>query len=186
MIKFIIRSILIIVILILLAPVVFSITTEQRDKLFTEARLLCYTYGYICKPIEVVDTKYMWGQTDNYNNIRLSTALLNRMTEPQVRGVLYHEVGHVVFQHSPKTIDYLTMCGSKCDPKTISNMRRRYEYQADRFATFTGIFTHKEVDMEGALLILTPPEKINTTEPTHPSTADRIKAIQDIRKKYGE
>ena len=65
-------------------------------------------------------------------------------------------------------------------------MRRRYEYQADRFATFTGIFTHKEVDMEGALLILTPPEKINTTEPTHPSTADRIKAIQDIRKKYGE
>ena len=186
MIRFIIRSILIIIVLILLAPIVFGITTDQRDRLFTEARILCHTYGYTCKPIEAVDTKYMWGQTDNYNNIRLSTALLNRMTEAQVRGVLYHEVGHVVFQHSPKTIDYLSMCRGSCDPKAIAEMRRRYEYQADRFATFTGIFTHREVDMEGALLILTPPESINTTHPTHPSTADRIRAIQTIRRNYGE
>ena len=186
MLRFFVRSILIIIILILLAPIVFGITTEQKDKLFTEVRMLCGTYGYICSPQEAKDFKYMWGQTSNGNVIKLSSALLNRMTEEQVRGVLYHEVGHVVFQHVDKTVDYIAMCGSKCDPQVIAQMRRRYEYQADRFAIFTSIFTRKPIDIEGALLILTPPEKINTTELTHPSTADRIKVIQDIRRKYGE
>ena len=184
MIRFIIRSVLIILILILLAPIVFAIDTVTRDNLFTEVRVLCGAYGKICYPQEYKDDREMWGQTRNDNVIVLSSGLIKGMNEAQVRGVLFHEVGHVVMRHVDKTIDYLSMCGLKCDPKAIAEMRRRYEYQADRFATFVGIFTHKEVDLEGALLILTPKEEINTTQDTHPSTADRIRAIQTIRRNY--
>ena len=184
MIRFIIRSVLIILTLILLAPIVFAIDTVTRDNLFTEVRILCGAYGKVCTPKEYKDDVYMWGQTRDNNIIVLSSALIKRMNEAQVRGVLFHEVGHVVFRHMDKTIDYLYMCGNKCDPKVIAEMRRRYEYQADRFATFVSIFTHKEVDLEGALLILTDPKDINTTQDTHPSTADRIKAIQTIRRNY--
>ena len=186
MIRFIIRSILIILILILLAPIVFAIDTVTRDNLFTEVRILCGAYGKVCYPREVKDDDYMWGQTRDNNTIVLSSGLIKNMNEAQVRGVLFHEVGHVVMRHVDRTIDYLYMCKLKCDPKVIAEMRRRYEYQADRFATFVSIFTHKEVDLEGALIILTPKEEMNTVQDTHPSTADRIKAIQDIRRKYGE
>ena len=181
MIRFIIRSILILIILILLAPIVFAVDSVTRDKLFNEATSLCGIYSKVCRVMQANDDKYMWGQTNPRDEIRLSSALIRRMNEAQVRGVLFHEVGHVVFNHAGRTIDYVALCGRQCDPIVISEMRKRYELEADRFATYVGIYTHKEVDLIGALLILTPPEHINSNNPTHPSTADRIKEIRRIK-----
>lgn len=181
MIRFIMRSILILIILVLLAPIVFAVDQATRDKLFTETTALCSIYSKMCTVTEFKDDEYMWGQTGTNDKIRVSSALVKRMNEAQLRGVLYHEVGHVIFNHVGRTIDYLSLCGDKCNPQAISSMRRRYEYEADRFAAYVGIYTRKDVDLIGALLILTPPEHINTTQPTHPSTADRIREIRRIQ-----
>lgn len=181
MIRFIIRSILILIILVLLAPIVFAVDQATRDKLFTETTALCSIYSKMCTVTEFKDDEYMWGQTGTNDKIRVSSALVKRMNEAQLRGVLYHEAGHVIFNHVGRTIDYLMMCGKDCNPQAISSMRRRYETEADRFATFVGMYAHKEVDLVGALLILTPREEIYTTQPTHPSTADRIKEIRRIQ-----
>lgn len=181
MIRFIIRSIAIIVILILLAPIVFAVDQATKDKIFKETTMLCSIYSKMCTITEVRDNKYMYAQTGTRDNIQVSSALVNRMNEAQLRGVMFHEAGHVIFNHVGRTIDYIALCGKQCDIEKISLMRKRYEYQSDRFATYVGIYTNKDVDLIGALLILTDPKDMYKNNPTHPCTADRIKEIRRIQ-----
>lgn len=181
MIRFIIRSIAIIVILILLTPIVFAVDQATKDKIFKETTMLCSIYSKMCTITEIKDNKYMYAQTGTRDNIQVSSALVNRMNEAQLRGVMFHEAGHVIFNHVGRTIDYLALCGKQCDIEKISLMRKRYEYQSDRFATYVGIYTNKEVDLIGALLILTDPKDMYENNPTHPCTADRIKEIRRIQ-----
>lgn len=179
MIRYTIKIILIILTLILLAPIVFAISTKDFQQIKNEAESLCTLYNTRCT-ITVVDSDTPGAITKEFGKIEVSTKLLDILNSYQVRAVIYHEVGHVVLKHVDKTIDYFAGCGKFCNPDYIAVFRRQYELQADRFSLYTCMFTNKSCDLEGALLKLTPPERVNKSSSSHPSTAKRILQIRRI------
>ena len=153
-----------------------AITNDEAKSLYKETKMLCLLYGKQCTVVQVKDGG-MFAETNANNTIRISTGLLYRMNIPQVRSVLFHEVGHVVFNHVTRTLDYFDKCGRDCNLTIISEMRKDYELQADRFSTYVCKYAKLPQDLPGALLILTPKEDINKEQPTHPSTARRIEQV---------
>lgn len=163
------------------AVMVQAATPEEYNKVFNEAIGLCSVYKKKCT-IEVIEHPKMWAQTGADAKIQVSTELLRRMNEAQVRGAIFHEVGHAVMEHVEATSEHIAIkkLNGTFDQEKLYEYMRANEYRADRFAVFTGFFTFKDVDLKGALTILTPPEEYYTQHKTHPSTADRIKAIDNI------
>lgn len=156
-------------------------TVEEYTQVFNEGISVCKMYNHPCT-IKAVPSDSMWAVTMAQGNIQVSTKLLLEMNQPQVRGVVYHEVGHAVLEHIEKTAEYLydTQRTNSFDKFYYFALRRDFEFQADRFATYLGLFTFKETDLIGALIILTPPEEFYKTQLTHPSTNDRIEQIEKI------
>jgi len=161
----------------------FPVTIEEKDRVFTEARYLCKVYRTTCNP-EVIQDDRLIGETGAYGRIFISTGMIKRFNVHQLRATVYHEVGHVVFRHVEKTSEYLYICGQQrsCNPEYFDEMRRKNEYQADRFASYVLKFTNRRNELPEALLILTPPADTNKTFHSHPSTTDRIKQIRNIIK----
>lgn len=159
----------------------FAVTAEEQIKLFNEAQQLCKLYRTECT-VSVVKDNTLAAQTGAYGKIQVSSEMIKRFNENQLRATLYHEVGHVVFKHVETTAEYLYMCNIQrvCNKDYFDNMRRQNELQADRFASHVLKFTGKKNELPEALLILTPPDKINETYPSHPSTAERIERIRRI------
>lgn len=179
--KFIKIVLLAIIIILLAVPVADAVTDKQRDKVFKEVTILCNIYRKSCT-IEIVDNNYLIARTQAFGKIIVSTGMIKTMNEDQFRSVLFHEVGHRVLEHVEKTSQYLYFCkhDKNCDNNYITEMKRRNEYEADRFSVLVLKFTRHKEALSDALLIITPPEHIYTTFPTHPSTADRIKQIDRI------
>lgn len=166
---------------ILTCTLVQAATPEEYTQVFNEATTACKIYKHPCTITPIEDNK-LWAQTRSGGRIEVSTKLLITMNESQVRGVIYHEVGHVVLEHIEKTAEYLYMSKLNKDynENFFNSFRRQNELQADRFATYLGLFTFKETDLIGALIILTPTDQFYKTHISHPSTADRIQQIEQI------
>lgn len=179
MIRYITKIVLIILILILIAPVVFSATQWEAVDIYREATTLCIIYKTKCS-ITTVPSKYATAITKENGRIEISDKMIALMTKDELRGVLFHEVGHVVFKHVEKNIKYYRHCGNKCNDIYMENVRKQRELQADRFATYVMKLTGKKEGLSGALLKVTPPKMINKEWSSHPSTADRIKQIRRI------
>lgn len=182
-----IRGILIILLIVVMMLGIcmcpaFAVTAEEQTKVFNETISLCKLYRTQCN-INVVKEEYLGAQTGAYGKIFITTGLLKRFNEAQLRSTLYHEVGHVVFKHVETTAEYIYICRNQhtCNEDYLNNMRRFNESQADRFASYVLKFTNKKNELPEALLILTPKEDINKTFSSHPSTADRIREISKIR-----
>lgn len=163
----------------------FGATVKERDKVFKEATNLCKIYLKQCS-IHYVNYDGMAAQTKYNGNIYISSGFVDKLTEAQLRSVLYHEVGHVVLEHIEKSAQYQYTCNyyNTCNQEAVSNIHRKYEYEADRFAVLVTKFTGKPEGLEGALKIITPPSDMNTTQTTHPSTSDRIREIRRLY--YGQ
>ena len=159
----------------------FGATVEEQVKVFNETQQLCKIYRTKCT-VDIVKHKELSAQTGPYGRILVSSGMIKRFNENQLRATLYHEVGHVVFRHVETTAEYLYMCNIQraCNKEYFDNMRRQNELQADRFASYVLKFTGKKNELPEALLILTPPDKLNETYPSHPSTAERIERIRRI------
>ena len=175
------RIITCIVTCILTCTLAQAATPVEYEQVFNEATMACKVYRKICT-ITVVPNNNMFAQTKNDGYIEVSSGLLNRMTQPQVRGVIYHEVGHVVLEHVEKNAEYIYMAryNNNFNKDFYFSMRREHEYQADRFAIYLGLFTFKNADLIGALKVITPVEDYYKEHLSHPSTADRIKAMERI------
>ena len=171
----------IVILLILLGLPVMGATILERDLVFKEGELLCKVYGRDCTFTEVTG-KDMYAYSTYLDMVFISSKLREIYTKEQLRGVIYHEVGHIVLSHIEKINKVKTQCGDGCNNEVINNMRRRFELQADRFAVLTSKFLHIKTDLKGGLIIITPPDKYYTTHPSHPSTADRIKQIEELTK----
>lgn len=173
-------GIIIATIISLLIPV-HAATVREYTKVFKEATTICSIYKHTCT-VTVVQHDKMFAQTRYMGDIQVSSKLLEVMNERQIRGVLYHEVGHVVFEHIEKTAQYLYESKTRgdYDENYYQEFRRQNEYQADRFATYLIKFTKQKEGLSEALLILTPPEELNKVHKSHPSTNDRIKQIEQI------
>jgi Zn-dependent protease with chaperone function len=163
------------------AVMVQAATPEEYNKVFNEAIGLCSVYKKKCT-IEVIENQRMRAQTGADARIQVSTELLRRMNEAQVRGAIFHEVGHAVMEHVETTSEHIAIkkLNGTFDQEKLYEYMRANEYRADRFAVLAGFFTFKDVNLKGALTILTPPEEYYNQHKTHPSTADRIKAIDNI------
>lgn len=172
---------LILLALILIALPSYAANSLQVEKLFNEAKGLCSLYQKQCN-FTVVNYEGMVAQTRYGGEISLSTGIIKAMNEEQLRGVLFHEVGHVVFRHIEIKGDHYYTCmkNHDCNQEYISNMKRQHEYQADRFSTYVCKYGNMRCDLIGALLILTPPKDLHKTHDSHPSTVDRINAIYNI------
>lgn len=160
---------------------VWAITPTERDKLFTETVLLCKVFNKRCIVNQVRDDN-LWAHTKYYGQIEISTGILETMDVHQVRGVLYHEAGHAILEHVEKTAWYLynTNQNNTFNEQAFYELRRKYEFQADRFATYIIKLTRQREGLSEALLILVPPQYYHTTSDTHPSVADRIQQIRII------
>lgn len=160
----------------------FGATKKEQDKVIKEAVTLCKIYLKQCT-VHIVKYEGLGAQTRYGGDIYITNSLVEKLTEPQMRSVLFHEVGHVVLEHIEKTAQYQQSCEyyKTCNSEALSTVHRNYEYEADRFAVLVTKFTGKPEGLEGALVIITPKDMFNTTHATHPSTADRI---QRIRKLY--
>ena len=179
--KFIKIVLLAIIIILVAVPIADAVTDKQRDKVFKEVTTLCNIYRKSCT-IEIVDNKYLIARTQAFGKIIVSTGMIKAMNEDQFRSVLFHEVGHRVLEHVEKTSQYLYFCqhNKNCDSNYITEMRRRNEYEADKFSVLVLKFTRHKEALSDALLIITPAEDVYKTFPTHPSTADRIRQIDRI------
>lgn len=156
-------------------------TQQEYEQVFNEARAACKVYRTPCS-ITIVPHRGMFAQTKNDGQIEVSSGLLSYLTQAQVRGVIYHEVGHVVHRDVEKNAEYLymTRLNNNFNKEFYFSMRRQAELQADRFAIYLGLFTFKDADLIGALIVITPPDEFYKTHLSHPSTADRIKAMERI------
>ena len=88
------------------AVMVQAATPEEYNKVFNEAIGLCSVYKKKCT-IEVIEHPKMWAQTGADARIQVSTELLRRMNEAQVRGAIFHEVGHAVMEHVETTSEHM-------------------------------------------------------------------------------
>lgn len=158
-----------------------AVNSLQVEKLFNEGKTLCDLYQKQCN-FTIVNYEGMVAQTRYQGEISLSTGIIKAMTEEQLRGVLFHEVGHVVLRHIEIKGDHYYTCmkNHDCNQEYINNMRREHEYQADRFSTYVCKYGNKRCDLIGALMVLTPPKDMDKTHDSHPSTRDRINAIWRI------
>ena len=172
---------LILLALLLIALPSYAANSLQVEKLFNEGKALCSLYQKQCN-FTVVNYEGMVAQTRYRGEISLSTGIIKAMNEEQLRGVLFHEVGHVVFRHIEIKGDHYYTCikNHDCNQEYINNMKREHEYQADRFSNYVCKYSNMRCDLIGALLTLTPPKDLNKTHDSHPSTIDRINAIYRI------
>lgn len=178
--KFFKLILLVIIILLLAVPLADACTPLERDLVFKEGELLCKVYKKDCTFTELRD-KHLLIYTTNMDMIFITSRIRELYSKEQLRGAIYHEVGHVVMEHLNKINGVEAQCGKDCNREVINNMNRRFEFQADKFAVLVSKFLHLKADLEGGLMIITPPEHYYTTHPTHPSTADRIKRIRQLR-----
>lgn len=182
MFRFILLTILIIEILLGLAMApAFAATKEERELVYKETSTICSIYLTKCTVKEVEDQS-MWAVTTPYGKIRVSSGLAETLTEAQLRGVLYHEAGHVVFRHVEKTTKYLEECmpEARCNKNYLEAFKKQNEIQADRFSVLAMVLTGKPEGLSEALKIITPPKDFYKTHPTHPSTAERIYRIRRL------
>ena len=162
------------------ALTVQAATIDEFYQVAKEGTTVCKVYHNPCT-IARIEHNQMWANTRSGGDIRVSSKLIDTLNIAELRGVIYHEVGHHVLKHIEKLSDYVVLIPpSKERDISVSEFRKQHELEADRFAIYLGIFINKPTDLIGALITLTPPEEFYKTQATHPSTAIRIRQLEMI------
>lgn len=179
------RLFILITCLLTCSVTVQAATPEQFVKVASEGKQICKLYRTTCTVRPVAHEK-LWAITKPFGEIEISTGMIEKLNEAQLRGVIYHEVGHRVLQHVEKTAEYIYISkyNKTFNQEVLNDFRRKNELQADKFAIYFSLFTLRNIDLKGALLIITPKQDMYITGNTHPSTADRIKNIRRLY--YGQ
>ena len=183
------------IITLLISLLVFTVsvqaaTMDEFREVAREATRVCATYKNPCIVMAIPHDK-MWANTRFGGDIRVSTELIYTMNKAQLRGVIYHEVGHHVLNHIEKLVEFMMEhpTDGVYNREVYNAFRRKHELEADRFAIHLSLFLFNDADLEGALKILTPPEDYYKTHPSHPSTYERVRQMELIRRnhrgKYG-
>lgn len=158
-------------------------TMDEYREVAREATRVCVAYKNPCMIIAIPHDK-MWANTRYGGDIRVSTELIYRMNKEQLRGVIYHELGHHILNHIEKLVEYMMDNPTEggYNKEAYNQFRRKHELEADRFAVYLSLFLFNDADLEGALKMLTPPEDYYKTHPSHPSTYERIRQMELIRR----
>lgn len=180
--KRIILSISLLIGSVLWLPPTKGATIEEQFQIVDEVISLCNYYNIFCSVRIVNDFRYK--AYTKYNDITYSNSLGNLLTKDELRCILFHELGHILNQHSMKgqvIVAEYNQQGIRLNELDIKQIRHRFEYEAD--ATMAELLAkNKKPNKFGeALGKIIEGSDIYRESISHPSTYNRI---QNVDKYY--
>lgn len=171
---------LLVIITVYLASIltVNGATLQEQEEVLLEGRMLCTIFGVRCTTVIDPSTK-VFANTDGTNKITISSELGNILTKDELRGVVYHEVGHASLKHIKKLWFFLTT--QPFDEQELRELRHKHELEADRFASYVLLVTNQPNELVSALKKIVAPEHLDKETKTHPATTERIRRIEAIK-----
>lgn len=155
--------------------------TEQQSVL-RDVYDVCKIYNTKCN-IDVFDSKSYYAYSNNKNQIRISSEIMNNFTIDKGRAVLYHEVSHLILKH-PQTWESIVKSPKFKDTNYIVTLRHNQEFQADTFASFLLWSRQHNNQLDYVLMDITPANTRDYSTRSHPSINSRIYNIQRLKKIY--
>ena len=155
--------------------------TEQRLVL-QDVYEVCRMYNTKCN-IDIFDSKSYYVYSNDKNQIRVSSEIMNNLTINKGRAVLYHEASHLILEH-PQTWRSIVQSPQFQDTKLIVSIRHNQEFQADTFASFLLWSRQYDNELDVVLTEITPANTHNKATKSHPSINSRVYNIQRLKKIY--
>ncbi len=163
---------------ILWLPPTKAATISEQAQVIDEVISLCNYYNTYCS-VRIVDDFRNVAYTKN-NDITISNTLANNFPKDELRGILYHELGHVLNQHSQKgqaIMNQIQTMGKSITPLEAKQIRHRFEYEADAKATQLLYENKKPQSLSKALMRISKGRDRNKDTISHPSTNQRVRNI---------
>lgn len=167
---------------VLWLPPTKGATIEEQSQIVDEVISLCNYYNTPCSVRIVNDFRYR--AYTKYNDITYSNSLGDLLIKDELRCILFHELGHVLNQHSMKgqvIVAEYNQQGIRLNELDIKQIRHRFEYEADATMVKLLIENNKPNRFKEALTKVTKGSDIHKESISHPSTYNRI---QNVDKYY--
>ena len=167
---------------ILWLPPTKGATIEEQSQIIDEVISLCNYYNTFCSVRIVNDFRYK--AYTKYNDITYSNSLGDLLTKDELRCILFHELGHVLNQHSMKGQVIATeynQQGIRLSELDVKQIRHRFEYEADSTMVKLLVENKKPNRFKEALSKVSKDSNIYQESISHPSTYNRI---QNVDKYY--
>lgn len=179
-----IKKILLVVIFLHLP--VWGASIQERQELYQEGMAVC---KHQQTPCIIKEYKSIVGNAEtNYNKISVMTNIAEPLTKDELRSVLYHEIAHVILQHSNQGIRYEQSFyeqGKRITEQDIKYIRNKLELEADRCASYLLWRYGKPNLLDIALKKIDNPDYFYQDSVSHPSTYERLIRIQAYKKLFG-
>lgn len=163
---------------VLWLPPTKAATISEQAQVIDEVISLCNYYNTYCS-VRIVNDFRNVAYTKN-NNITISNTLANNFPKDELRGILYHELGHVLNQHSQKgqiIMQQIQTAGRSITPFEVKQIRHKFEYEADTKATQLLYENKKPEALSDALIRISEGSDRNKDTISHPSTNQRVNNI---------
>lgn len=177
-------------VLAIILMMIFGLLLVAKDKelsdafIYMEVSNLCKEYGTECyTKIEYCD------KPNAYTNgfyIFLCQETVDLLEPDELRGVLYHEVSHIILDHQSKISEYdKQLAGLPEDKKRflMARYRNDSEMEADALAVELLIENNRPVTLIQSLHKTT---RYSKQTFTHPSLIQREENIRKAMKRYGK
>lgn len=157
----------------------YSATLQERDQVINDVMYLCNRYQRNCKLYVNQDTNIV--AVTNFNRITISTGTINAFPKDELRAVLFHELSHLLLNHSARGINYRetnARLGTPLTAEQQSKLRHKFELEADRLAVQLLHQMGSPLVLDDALLRISIGQDRTKDKFSHPSVNKRIKYIR--------
>ena len=176
--------------LAIILMMIFGLLLVAKDKelsdafIYMEVSNLCREHNTEC--YVKIDTCDKPNAYTNGGNIYLCQETVDLLEPDELRGVLYHEVSHIILDHPSKTLEYDKQL--ECLPKDkkyflMARYRNDRELEADALAVELLIENNRPVTLIQSLHKTT---RYSKQTFTHPSLIQREENIRKAMKRYGK
>ena len=152
-----------------------SATIGEQACIIDEVISICNEHNKPCR-VDVVRDFRNRAYT-RYNEITYTTNLAESLNKDELRAILYHELGHVLLEHSLRGNAYMEQVykeGRTLTQTEFKNFRHTFETQADLKAVQLLYLNNKPMVLDKALLRVTEGMNPDEDSVSHPSTNKRI------------
>lgn len=179
-----IKKILLVIIFLHLPA--WGASIQERQELYQEGMAVC---RHQQTPCIIQEYKSIIGNAEtNYNKISVMTNISEPLTKDELRSILYHEIAHVILQHSNKGIIWqqsIRNSGREPSKAEIKQFRNTQEFDADKFMCYLLWRYGKPNLFEQALTKIDNPDYYYKDSISHPSTYERVLRVRAYKKLYG-